>query len=469
MSPATADLPIEISALPGIDALIPWSVVELPHQPLGTGWWGFNPSVHFDPTDGTWRCAIRCASYSLPGGQLQLSPDASPGRVRTRNLLATLDPSTLAPTKMCEIREADSNPRNPKCANLGLEDLRLFRTERDGLVGIATALQYNLADASRPEMVLCRIREFASGAAIDQATPLRGPWSFRAQKNWVPFDGAKTPRMLYSIERGAIVTDEGLIPGSAPPVQIAPPEPTTPRGLHRAESAKRLGHRAIEVKLRGPTAMRVDCQPRTAKVTAATKQRSTIARSDELRGGSQLVRIGPDRWLGIGHEMRVSARTGKLYWHTFYTVDDEGKLTARSRPLKLSRAHGIEFCAGMAIDPSGRVAISFGVDDFRAKIGVTRLEKVLDLLAPFGDARAETEDDGRDDREGREDRDPADVRSRSSTRIASATPEQATPPDSIDPPPAEISRAQAPSAPITVDLSAISLLSADKISRGVLP
>ena len=96
-----------------------------------------------------------------------------------------------------------------------------------------------------------------------------------------------------------------------------------------------------------------------------------------LRGGSQLVRIADDAWLGIGHEMKfVSGR--KYYWHTWYVVDSRGKMTAVSAPMKLASA-GIEFAAGMAID-GDRVVVSFGVDDMDCRLGETSLSAVLEQL-----------------------------------------------------------------------------------------
>jgi hypothetical protein len=99
-----------------------------------------------------------------------------------------------------------------------------------------------------------------------------------------------------------------------------------------------------------------------------------------LRGGSQLVRVAAEAWLGLGHEMKfVSGR--KHYWHTWYLVDSRGKLTAVSEPMKLA-SEGIEFAAGIAID-GDRVVVSFGVDDMTCRLGETSLAAVLEKLLPF--------------------------------------------------------------------------------------
>ena len=98
-----------------------------------------------------------------------------------------------------------------------------------------------------------------------------------------------------------------------------------------------------------------------------------------LRGGTQLVAVGDDAWLGIGHEMHF-VKSKKFYYHTFYLVDSRGKMKAASEQLKLA-SQGIEFAAGMAID-GDRVVVSFGVDDMSSMLGETRLSAVMELLKP---------------------------------------------------------------------------------------
>jgi predicted GH43/DUF377 family glycosyl hydrolase len=98
-----------------------------------------------------------------------------------------------------------------------------------------------------------------------------------------------------------------------------------------------------------------------------------------LRGGTQLVRVADDAWLGIGHEMKFLNNL-KFYWHTFYLVDSKGRMKSASPPCKLA-PEGIEFAAGMAID-GDRVVISFGVDDMECRIAETSLSAVMDTLRP---------------------------------------------------------------------------------------
>lgn len=102
---------------------------------------------------------------------------------------------------------------------------------------------------------------------------------------------------------------------------------------------------------------------------------------EDLRGGTQLVRVDAKSWLGIGHKMKFINRK-KLYWHVWYLVDDYGKMTAASPPMKLA-PNGIEFAAGMGVD-GDRVVVSFGVDDMECKIGETKLSAVLKTLRRIG-------------------------------------------------------------------------------------
>jgi hypothetical protein len=109
--------------------------------------------------------------------------------------------------------------------------------------------------------------------------------------------------------------------------------------------------------------------------------RVLLPKYEGLRGGTQLVCVADDAWLGVGHEMKFVGGK-KHYWHTWYLVDSLGKMTAASEPMKLA-PNGIEFAAGMAID-GDRVVVSFGVDDMECRIGETSLSAVMEMLRPIG-------------------------------------------------------------------------------------
>lgn len=353
------------------DVLASWGKKCISVAPFGAGWWSFNPCVHRDPETDRWRVVFRIANYSLPDGVPQLSPEARRGRAQTRNAIGDFDPERLEIVRLREVAELDDRPRAPSCTSLGYEDVRLFRTARDGLVAIATSLQLNLEHPSRPEIALLR---FSDDLDVVDARPLRGPWSGTAQKNWVPFDGAETVRLLYSIERGVIV--DGRCRTSGPPLwgprsaaavaELAAQRAATPP---RQVGSRRCG---VEVRLTSPTRVLGPATPATPRPG-----------SSELRGGSQLIEVRPGRWIGIAHEMRLRQpdRT-KLYWHTLYAVNAAGELTDRSDPFKLDPDRGIEFAAGIAVDRRGGVAISYGTDDHDSWIGVTDLDSIERALRP---------------------------------------------------------------------------------------
>ena len=106
-----------------------------------------------------------------------------------------------------------------------------------------------------------------------------------------------------------------------------------------------------------------------------------LPKYEGLRGGTQLVRVAEDAWLGVGHEMKF-VNGKKYYWHVFYLVDSLGKMAAASEPMKLA-PNGIEFAAGMAID-GDRVVVSFGVDDMDCRLGETSLSAVMEMLRLIG-------------------------------------------------------------------------------------
>ena len=362
--------------------LIPWQVVPFNVRPY-EGMWGFNAAIHFDGE--TWRCVVRCADYGMPGGLQIRGPGADArGGIQSRNLMLHLDPTTLQPVHAYAMHENDGLPRN-RAANRGFEDMRLFRTTSGGLQGIAAAahLERRRAGAGSsngapkaapseqgpPEQV---VLTFDDQYRIVGALPIRGAAWAGPQKNWSPFDGADHPRFLYSIGRGIVFSVDGPI-GPMPndvlegkPKKPDGPPKRPPRAAGPASNAEvRSAPQAINVQ---PTMI------------------PSRSRYSGLRGGTQLVHLGDDQWLGLGHEM-VLVRNRKLYWHAFYVVDSNGVLTHLSPSMKLC-PEGIEFAAGMVVEPErDRVVVSFGVDDSECRLGITSLDAVIGTLQPY-DAEA---------------------------------------------------------------------------------
>lgn len=431
--------------------LIPWTVTDISIRPY-EHYWSMNPSIHFDGS--TWRCVLRCVDYAMPDGRTIRSKKASPGAQQTKNAMVVFDPRSWKPISIHKMHERDDHPR-VACGNVGYEDMRLFRTDRGGLQGIAASLHLERDGRPKdggtrnqpPEQVLV---SFDAEYNIVKVRPIRGDWwSGMPQKNWVPFDHAKEQRFLYSIGKGVLFDDRGAIKGDeamVTPSAVGPaimslqlPDQAAIQARVQREQLERerLERERLEreerereqrerdererrerkdrdrdkhdkhdrhADPRRPVVVRgTDAQlmrGRRVMADASTTRPSTVAprhgtarttsdsrvvgraqmpKYDGLRGGTQLVRISADRWLGIGHEMKWLDNK-KYYWHTWYVVDGRGKMTSVSEPMKLA-SNGIEFAAGLAIE-GDRVVVSFGVDDMECKVGETRLSAVAQLLRP---------------------------------------------------------------------------------------
>lgn len=427
--------------------LIPWTVTDISIRPY-EGYWSMNPSIHFDGQ--TWRCSLRCTDYAMPDGVTIRSKKAGPGH-QSKNAMIVLDPQGWKVVETRKMHEHDTHPR-VACANVGYEDMRIFKTDRGGLQGIAASL--HLARDTRPaaggaqhqppEQVLL---SFDAEYNIVAARPIRGDWwSGTAQKNWVPFDGAAEQRFLYSIGKGTMFDDRGVVHGDAARVKasasaraIVGPSPALvdpecavheaaeqeraaalarqEKEQHDAEkrarkdrereeqkkvdprarmavrgadasvrrTALRLSHDTVTSRpsytAHHPSARRVGGRVNTESART-TGGRTLMPRYEGLRGGTQLVHVAENAWLGVGHEMQF-LKGKKFYYHTWYLVDDGGKLKRVSASMKLA-AEGIEFAAGMAID-SDRLVVSFGVDDMYCRLGETKLSAVMEILRPVED------------------------------------------------------------------------------------
>jgi hypothetical protein len=340
--------------------VIPWRVTDISLRPF-KGMWSLNPSIHYDGM--VWRCSLRCADYAMPNGVTIRSDRAKEGQSRTKNAMVIFDPKDWRPIEIYKMREHDRHPRGD-ASSVGFEDIRLFRTDQGGLQGIAASLHLQRTNRSRKQLPEQVILSFGSDYDIVTAQPLRGEWSGVAQKNWAPFDGSPAPRFLYAIDRGETI--DALVEGG--------------HGITHAPSAsmrERAKERARE-SARGRSRDERDRARQVHRVLEAPPLDHPVC--EGLRGGTQLVRIDEDKWLGLGHEMRL-VRNRKFYWHVWYLVDARGKLQAASDRMKLA-TNGIEFASGLAIE-SDRVVVSYGVDDMEAYLGETSLGAVLGILRPI--------------------------------------------------------------------------------------
>jgi hypothetical protein len=412
--------------------LIPWKVTDLPIRPYDD-FWSFNNSIHFDGT--LWRCAVRCCDYAMPDGVTIRSKKSGPLGQQTKNAMVILDPDGWKVVQVFKMHERDGLPR-ASTPHVGYEDMRIFRTDAGGLQGIAASLHLR-REAPRldgspthqpPEQVVV---SFDDEYNIVAARPIRGEgWSSTPQKNWVPFDDCVEPRFLYSIYKGTMFDDRGSVHGGKeivrPSVRARPlfatyslspatvlesstveqtTEPPKHAPVHKPAERRLAIRGGGDVQaVRGRRILLDAMSSRPSRPHPSSRPSSGLSAkinsgrgSDEsarvlntgrvrlptyngLRGGTQLVRVGDDAWLGIGHEMRW-VNSKKFYWHTWYTVDSKGALTSASEPMKLA-PNGIEFAAGLAIDGDHAV-VSFGVDDHECKLAETSLSAVLQTLRPI--------------------------------------------------------------------------------------
>ena len=333
--------------------------------------------------------------------------------------MVILDPASWKPIQIFKMHERDGLPRT-STPHAGFEDMRIFRTDKGGLQGIAASLHLKRVEREVEGMPQHQPSEqvllsFDANYDIVGAHPLRAVSG--AQKNWSPFDSCAEPRFLYSIEKGSLFDDQGKLHGDdarvTPSTRSAAPSPPIaarsepplelPDPPRREDKAARK-RRRTPVRggdVRSVRGGRIKLDTMTSRPSSRPSSRSSrpsAPRSSEdsvrvmgsgqillpkyegLRGGSQLVRVAEDAWLGVGHSMRfVSGK--KFYWHVFFLTNSRGRMTSASEPCKLA-SEGIEFAAGMAID-GDRVVVSFGVDDMYSRLGETCLSAVLEMLRPI--------------------------------------------------------------------------------------
>jgi FkbM family methyltransferase len=277
---------------------------QIPFTPR-QGWNALNPSIHYDGE--VWRCIIRSTNYQLADGKYTTSDG---GPIKTENNLLVLE-KDLKPSASFQMRDLAQIKKTAYPVQ-GYEDCRLFQCQGDLF---ATATVCDFTEDGRREIAVLYLK---SNGDILKAYPVRGSWSDRPQKNWMPIDG--TMDALYSVEQGTYVglRSSYLDPGL-----------TLPHG--------------------------------------------------RLRGGSQVIKVpfGAKEYLCIVHD--VTWGGGKrTYLHRFCLLDDKLKLMAMSDPFYFNKP-GIEFCAGLAVD-GDRLVASYGVDDKEAWLATFSLKKVLAAL-----------------------------------------------------------------------------------------
>src|SRR4029077_19065393 len=313
------------------------------------------------------------------------------------NAMVIFDPKEWSPIQIFKLHERDDLPRSPtphagyedmrlfKTDAGGLQGIAASLHLKRGRAGDGTGHQvlgpFQLGPQSQPpEQVLL---SFDDEYNIVGAEPIRGEgWSGTPQKNWVPFDDCAEPRFLYSIGKGTMFDVGGSVHGDRALVKpslrsssaifparvpagngprAAPPEPIFARRDERKSKEPDPGDRGarsrrpdLRMMVRGgdvrivrgkrsisPALVSPRPLPRPVTVSRGGSDstrmlgsgRILLPRYEGLRGGTQLVRVDDEAWLGIGHEMKF-VNGKKYYWHVFYLVDSQGLMRAVSEPMK---------------------------------------------------------------------------------------------------------------------------------------
>jgi hypothetical protein len=274
------------------------------------GWNASNPSIHYDVSDQKLRCVVRTTNYNIVDGHY-LTPDNN--IIYTRNWMVELT-RNLETTKAVEMVDLTGLPRSSYPVH-GFEDCRLYRVA-DRLMCSATVCDFDLDKPHEGPREIVAM-ELSPAYEIVAARPIRGGWSDRCQKNWMPFERGDREEWIY-----ATINDEDrttrIAPGQAPPT---------------------LDH-------------------------------------GRLRGGSQLVQLADGRWIAVVHDVAFPGGRTRFYLHRFVLFDERAEqVISMTDPFYFAKL-GIEFCCGLARLDDQLVA-SFSVDDCSANLAVFDLKQVL--------------------------------------------------------------------------------------------
>jgi predicted GH43/DUF377 family glycosyl hydrolase len=243
--------------------------------------------------------------------------------ITTRNFLLALDPA-LRVQSATEIAAPRDWPAPQYPLVRGFEDCRLYA--REGELWCTATVRERNADGWC-EIVVARIADVGTPACeLADWRVLGAGGEPRHEKNWMPVVGAGEARFVYGLDPTRVVDAVGATYSEAP-----------------------------------------------APIAA-----------EHLRGSSQAIAFD-DGWLALVHEAALVGNA-RHYLHRLVFLDAAFRLAALSPPFKLS-AERIEFAAGLAFHPDGRLIASYGVADRESWLASFDAADVRKLLAA-GAARA---------------------------------------------------------------------------------
>lgn len=289
------------------------------------GWTSMNPSICLAGANRA--MLLRQVNYRLENRNYKVV-DAD-GVIRTRNLLLSLNThyqvthtttleSLLEPQLLSAAATLAQRHNFPV---QGYEDGRLLRW-RDHWWFSAT-----VRDTTKDGICEIALLQLSERGLINREYLLRGAWSDKHQKNWMPFIYQDSLHFVYSLSPTIILRfDEDS--GSA-------------HIIHESQPDQALEH---------------------------------------LRGGTQLLHLNKEGWLGVCHESPDTGAGEKHYLHRFFLLDLNWRLRGLTDAFKLSQQN-IEFCSGLAREgASDNLVLSYGVNDSQALVSTISLQKVRQRL-----------------------------------------------------------------------------------------
>jgi hypothetical protein len=270
--------------------------------PAHPGWTLFNPSIV--ARGGGYDLLVRSSNYRIADGRYG-TPAEDAGRIRTENVLASLDADLRVVGEPrvihCEY------PRSDYPVD-GLEDCRLnyhgLCSNGLGTTISATVRNWGGLDGN------ARIATADLPGFVARPTLLPEPRPGRHEKNWMPLVG--THEYVYSCH------EDG----------------------HVVVAREQDGRWVLEPRGTSPA----------------------IARG--WRGGSQLIACD-EGWVALIHE--VADDDGRrVYEHRFVWFDDGLNVVGYTRPFAFREPRTIEFAAGLAWHGDDRLVCTYGVRDEEA-------------------------------------------------------------------------------------------------------
>lgn len=245
--------------------------------------------------------------------------------LRTRNFIITYDKDF---NLLSQQEIVENIPREKhKWRNVaGLEDCRLFNLNNQTWFTCSTD---DTNTHQQVQMCLCKMSENTSGETIqvEKLIPLIGPDPDIWEKNWLPFILNNELHLIYGYN----------------PFIIYKPN--------------------VE------TGISVETHRYTPKHDFSV-----------FRGSAAPIEFD-DGYLMMVHE--VARQHYFYYYHRFLYLDHNFEIVKTSKPFVFKNT-GIEFCAAMTIDHSGKnLVMGVGIEDREAYIGIVDLDTVRAMLQPL--------------------------------------------------------------------------------------